>query len=87
MVSVGRTNGRFADNSTINFGLRYDVSLIPVTNNILGNYYDIFDFVHGTDIIQKMPPPCSTTQFAPCLPGRTCRPTWSFPANLEALLP
>ncbi len=67
----GQDQWKIRDNLTINVGLRYDVSIIPVTNNILGNYYDIFDFVHGVDIIQKTPPPCSTTQFAPCLPGGT----------------
>jgi TonB dependent receptor len=68
----GQDQWKIRDNLTINVGLRYDVSIIPVTNNILGNYYDIFDFVHGVDIIQKTPPPaCSATQFAPCLPGGT----------------
>jgi hypothetical protein len=65
----GQDQWKIRDNLTINFGLRYDVSIIPVTNNILGNYYDIFDFVNGVDIIQKTPPACSQTQFAPCLPG------------------
>jgi Carboxypeptidase regulatory-like domain/TonB dependent receptor len=67
----GQDQWKIRNNLTINFGLRYDVSIIPVTDNILGKYYDIFDFVHGTDIIQKLPPACSTTQFAPCVPGGT----------------
>ncbi len=65
----GQDQWKIRDNLTINVGLRYDLSTIPVTNNIVGNYYDIFDFNRGVDIIQKMPPPCSATQFAPCMPG------------------
>ena len=58
------------DNLTVNAGIRYDVSIIPIfKNNKYGSYYDIFDFDNGTDIIQNLPPPCSSTQFAPCLPG------------------
>jgi hypothetical protein len=67
----GQDQWKIRDNLTINIGLRYDLSTIPVTNNILGNYYDIFDFNTGVDIIQKLPPPCSATQFAPCVPGGT----------------
>ncbi|MGA8729440.1 MAG: carboxypeptidase regulatory-like domain-containing protein [Terracidiphilus sp.] len=67
----GQDQWKIRDNLTINVGLRYDYSTIPVTNNIAGDYYDIFDFNTGVDIIQKMPPACSTTQFAPCMPGGT----------------
>jgi hypothetical protein len=67
----GQDQWKIRDNLTINIGLRYDLSTIPVTNNILGNYYDIFDFTRGVDVIQKTPPACSASQFAPCLPGGT----------------
>ena len=74
--AYGQDQWKIRNNLTINIGLRYDVSIIPVTHNILGDYYDIFDFVHGTDIIQKLPPACTPTQFAPCVPGGT------LPANV-----
>jgi len=61
---------RIRDNLTINYGLRYDLTLIPIISNaLLGPYYDIFDYYTGTDIIEKLPPPCSSTQFVPCIPG------------------
>jgi hypothetical protein len=61
---------KIRDNLTINLGVRYDISLLSEISNFkLGAYYDIFDFNKGEDVIQNMPKPCSTTQFAPCLPG------------------
>lgn len=58
------------DNLTINYGLRYDLTLLPIISNAaLGPYYDIFDYYTGTDIIESLPPACSATQFAPCIPG------------------
>lgn len=76
--SGGWVNGVYAqdqwkvrDNLTINLGMRYDISLIPIVHNPAGDYYDIYDFYTGTDIIQNMPPPCSATRFAPCMPGGT----------------
>jgi outer membrane receptor protein involved in Fe transport len=58
------------DNLTINYGLRYDLTLIPIISNAqFGPYYDIFDYYNGTDIIESLPPACSATVFAPCIPG------------------
>ena len=60
------------DNLTINIGLRYDLSLIPIVGDSrYGSYYTIFDYNQGVAIVQNLPPPCSSTQFAPCVPGGT----------------
>jgi outer membrane receptor protein involved in Fe transport len=61
---------KIRDNLTINYGLRYDLTLLPIISNAqFGPYYDIFDYYTGTDIIESLPPACSPTQFAPCIPG------------------
>ena len=61
---------RARDNLTVNLGFRYDVSLIPIIQSKkFGAYNDILDYYNGTDIIQNLPPPCSSTRFAPCIPG------------------
>jgi len=53
----------------VNMGLRYDMTLIPLygqgTNALVGD----LDLTNGTYILQKMAPPCSATQGAPCIPG------------------
>ncbi|MGH9431646.1 MAG: TonB-dependent receptor domain-containing protein [Terriglobia bacterium] len=64
---------KVTDKLTLNLGLRYDVTLIPPFgsnkdgNNMVGDY----NFNYGTYILQRIPPPCSSTQGAPCLPGGT----------------
>jgi outer membrane receptor protein involved in Fe transport len=61
---------KVSDKLTLNYGLRYDLSLIPINKNALsGSYYDQLDYYNGIDVLQNIPPPCSTTVFAPCLPG------------------
>jgi hypothetical protein len=60
---------------TINAGLRYDLTFIPPygTNGTIGQEGGIetgdVNFSNGTYIVQKLPPPCSTRGFAPCIPN------------------
>jgi hypothetical protein len=58
---------------TINWGIRYDVTINPRQgkasngSNITGD----FNFSNGTYILQNPAPACSPTQGAPCIPGGT----------------
>jgi hypothetical protein len=64
---------RVNDRLTINWGLRYDVTVNPRQgepsngSDVTGN----FDFSNGTYILQNPAPPCSPSQGAPCIPGGT----------------
>jgi hypothetical protein len=64
-------------NLTINYGIRYDRSVIPAfgTDASIGLQGSIetgdFDFNNGDYIIQKLPPLCSERHHAPCLPSAT----------------
>ncbi len=64
-------------NLTINYGLRYDRSVIPAfgTDASIGLQGSIetgeFDFNNGDYVIQKLPPLCSVRGHAPCLPSAT----------------
>jgi len=61
------------DRLTLNLGIRYDVTLIPIYGNNQENTNTTgdVDFNNGTYIIQKMVPACSSTVGAPCIPGGT----------------
>jgi Carboxypeptidase regulatory-like domain len=69
-------------NLTVNYGLRYDRSVIPAygTEASVGLQGSIetgdFDFNTGKYIIQQLPPLCSVRGHAPCLPSA------SLPANV-----
>ena len=62
---------------SLNYGLRYDYTFMPAygTNATIGKNGGIetgdMDWDNGLYIVQKVPPPCSATVFAPCIPGGT----------------
>jgi hypothetical protein len=64
-------------NLTVNYGLRYDRSVIPAygTEASVGLQGSIetgdFDFNTGNYIVQQLPPLCSVRGHAPCLPSAT----------------
>ena len=69
---------RATDKLTINWGLRYDLTINPRQGKA-SNGSDItgdFNFSNGTYILQNPAPACSPTQAAPCIPGGT------LPANV-----
>jgi Carboxypeptidase regulatory-like domain len=60
-----------APNLTVNLGVRWDVSLWP-TLGMLSNgqgYVGDMDLNNGTYVISALPPACSATVGAPCIPG------------------
>lgn len=65
---------------TLNFGLRYDLTLIPplgrdgLTAYHGGPYIGDMNFADGTYILQKLPPACNVAQVAPCIPGNGVLP-------------
>jgi hypothetical protein len=62
------------DKLSVNLGLRYDITLIPIYGNDRDNTdttSDV-DFSNGTDILQKMSPACNPPSVvAPCIVGGT----------------
>jgi hypothetical protein len=61
---------KFSSRLTINLGLRYDHLMIPAyglaANNTLAT--GSLNLNNGTYILQAVPPPCSQTMQAPCIP-------------------
>jgi len=55
----------------LNFGLRYDVTLWPIYGSLKNHnlYAGDTDLDTGNYILTAMPPFCSSTQGAPCVPG------------------
>jgi hypothetical protein len=60
---------------TVNFGIRYDLTLIPPygTKDTIDKQGGIetgdFDFSNGTYVLQYPPPPCTVRGHAPCIPS------------------
>jgi hypothetical protein len=60
---------------TLNFGLRYDLTLQPPYGlpSTVGKQGGIetgaVNFNNGTYVVQKLPPSCNSRGFAPCIPG------------------
>jgi len=56
---------------TVNLGLRYDVTLVPIYGNPadFSNQVGDMDFTQGVYILAAPSPPCSATRGAPCIPG------------------
>jgi hypothetical protein len=71
----GQDSWKATPKLTLNFGMRYDLTFIPPfgLNNLTayhgGPYIGDYNFSNGTYIIQKLPPACSVTNVAPCIPG------------------
>ena len=56
---------------TLNLGLRYDVSNWPAYGNLSNGqgYVGDLDLSNGTYILSALPPACSASTGAPCIPG------------------
>ncbi len=74
---------RVTDRLTINWGVRYDLTVNPRQGKA-SNGSDItgdFNFSNGTYILQNPAPACSATQGAPCIPGGTLPPNVTIAKN------
>jgi outer membrane receptor protein involved in Fe transport len=56
---------------TVNFGLRYDLTKMPVAGDFSDGtvYSGDINFDNGTYILQAQPPFCSAVSSGPCIPG------------------
>lgn len=63
---------------SVNLGIRWDVSIWPALNKAgtSGGYIGDMDLNNGTYILRGVPPACSSSVGAPCIPGGT------LPANV-----
>lgn len=76
----GEDSWKTTNRLTLNYGLRYDITLPPPfgTLSTVGQQGGIqtgdIDFHNGTYILNFPAPPCSSTVFAPCIPGGPALP-------------
>jgi hypothetical protein len=76
----GEDSWQITNKLRINYGLRYDITIPPPygTLSTVGQQGGIqtgdLDFSTGTYILSFPSPPCSTTVFAPCIPGGPALP-------------
>ena len=58
---------------TLNVGVRWDVSRWPVFGSLATGtgYVGDLDLSNGTYLLSAVPPPCSSTRAAPCIPNGT----------------
>jgi TonB dependent receptor len=64
---------KVTDKLSVNFGLRYDLTLVPIygDNDHHNNFVGDMNFRDGTYILARSAPDCATTNAAPCIPGGT----------------
>ncbi|HEV2417456.1 MAG TPA: TonB-dependent receptor [Terriglobia bacterium] len=69
-----------SDKLTLNLGLRYDVTLVPIYGSLAdkNQYVGDLDLNNGTFVLARVPPACGNGVGAPCIPGGT------LPANVVA---
>jgi len=69
----GMDQWKVTNKLSVNLGLRYDFTLMPIygDNADNNNYVGDMDFTNGTYIISRNAPSCLQTNAAPCIPNGT----------------
>lgn len=71
------------DKLTVNLGLRYDVSFLPLYGSDADGNDQVgtLNLNNGTFLLERSSPACSATQGAPCIPGGLPQPHVSISPN------
>jgi hypothetical protein len=75
LSAFAQDSWKATNNLTLNYGLRYDITLVPPlgieskTATFGGPQQGDMDFSNGTYILQQVPPACNVAGKAPCIPG------------------